>query len=154
MIEFYCSVASRDSGKPTQLAAAGVVIVFNDGHDRIFTREFGWALGASSISLAEIQSAKLALCSVLPQFRGTKSVLYTTNRVTRIILEETTPEANLIIIRELKKWFGFYKDIELAIISSAPKEYITKSEALAEKALKEQIHSDSDTEMSEFDGRY
>lgn len=147
MLELYCAFSSRDNGKPTQLAGAGVVLIYTDQNGRSYKRSFGWSLGSSNSSLAEIQSARLALCSVLPQFRGYKTKIYTTKRITKMLSGESNPKNHQKEIAELKKWYGFYKDIEVIPSSQVLSDYVSEAKELAKKSLDEQQHFDSGTVM-------
>jgi hypothetical protein len=149
MMELYCAFSSRDSGKPTQLAGAGIVLIYTDTNGRSSKRSFGWNLGSSSSGLAEIQSARLALCSVLPQFRGYVTKIYTTKRVIKILKGETDPKNNQREVAELRKWYGFYKEIDAIPLSEVSSEDVSEARELAKKSLDEQQHFDSGTVVLE-----
>ncbi len=115
-INAYCAGASKGSGL-TVLGGAGVVLVFTDDHNRSRQREFHFALGGSDQELAEVQAVRLALAAVSPPYRGAKAVLHVESptlaegltRTLGINLNEPTQEA--------RRWYGYYKDIEVTVHS-------------------------------------
>jgi hypothetical protein len=140
-LDLFCVGVCRDDGEPTQIAGCGIVSKFVDDHDRVQCREFGWALGNSSERLAQLQAARLALCSVLPQFRGYPATLHVSNSIVEKSLDiETDPEEFLYEIVALRTWYGYYKSI--TIIVSPMDERVVE---LANIALDTQQHYDSGT---------
>jgi len=158
-LDLVCAAASRDNGKPTQLAGCGVIVRLTDSHKRVQTREFGWALGGSTANLAEIMAARLALSSVLPQFRGYTARLFISSRYVDDLLKMdgqhfvVSPSKNKQEVEELRRWYGYYKDIavyrynrytdrsDVGVLA----ECIVRAKELANRALESQEHFDSGT---------
>jgi ribonuclease HI len=152
-IDLVCAGACRDNGKPTQIAGCGVIVRFVDEHERVQSRQFGWALGGSTSNLADIMAARLALSSVLPQFRGNHTALHISNMyVFDLLVGEKNPRKNKEEVSELRRWFGYYKDITIILYNKfnaggdvMDTETIARVQELAKRALESQEHYDSGT---------
>lgn len=164
-VDLICAGSCRDNGKPTQIAGCGVIVELIDDHDRRQIREFGWALGSSTSNLADIQAARLALSSVLPQFRGYYTTLHVCSKYVFNLLSRTdsskqapytiTPKKNLHEISELRKWFGYYKSISVirydrsgGNVADGPaptNEIVLRVGNLARNVMESQQHFDSGT---------
>lgn len=147
-IDMYCVGFCRDNGKPTQIASCGIVIIATDGV-ATKSREFGYALGNSTANMAEIQSIRLALASVAPAHRGSRVAVHTTSKYALKMLEQqadgtfaSTPSKNVDIINEMRKWLGYYRDIELVMeIADVPE--LLRAKELARSAVEHQENYDS-----------
>lgn len=140
-IDFFCAAYCHDEGEPTQLSGCGIVLKFADGHDRVSTRELGFALGASDKFLADIQALRLALSSVRPGHRDYECVAYILSDDVVDVLSGKSCE-HPTAASELRKWFGFYSNLRV-ISDDHDHESIKRALVLAEAATKNQEHSDS-----------
>jgi|10_taG_2_1085330.scaffolds.fasta_scaffold00790_10 hypothetical protein len=154
-VDLVCAGACQDDGLPTQIAGCGIIIRLIDDHDRVQSREFGWALGGSTANLADVQAVRLALSSVLPQFRGYPTILYVNSNYVFNLLEKenkhtfkATSKKNKSEIEEMRRWFGYYKSISMVKYNQHADmdvEILTRTIQLAQDALESQQHHDSGT---------
>lgn len=158
-IELVVAGSCLDNGKPTQIAGCGVIVRFIDEHQRLQYREFGWALGGSTANLADLMAARLALSSVLPQFRGNHTALHTSSKyLFEMLIKESkytykvNPRKNKKEVEELRRWFGYYKDISVIMYNRhnlgddvIGTDVISRVQDLAKRALESQEHYDSGT---------
>ena len=139
MIQLYCSTSSKD--KPIQQAAAGIIINMKDEYDRLYTREYGWYLGASTQTLAEIKCTYLALSSITKKLRTTKVEIHTTKQIIKILNGEIETK----YVEESKKLKEVRDTYENLIIKSTDSEQLLLAKELAKKALESQENYDSGT---------
>lgn len=139
MIQLYCSTSSKD--KPIQQAAAGIIINMKDEYDRLYTREYGWYLGASTQTLAEIKCTYLALSSITKKLRATKAEIHTTKQIIKILNGEIETK----YVEESKKLKEVRDTYENLIIKSSDSEQLLLAKELAKKALESQENYDSGT---------
>ena len=139
MIQLYCSTSSKD--KPIQQAAAGIIINMKDEYDRLYTREYGWYLGASTQTLAEIKCTYLALSSITKKLRTTKVEIHTTKQIIKILNGEIETK----YVEESKKLKEVRDTYENLTIKSSDSEQLLLAKELAKKALESQENYDSGT---------
>lgn len=143
--EIYCAGASRDDGLISQMGGCGVVLVAVDNHGRVQSREFSFGLGGSPKLLADIQSVRLALASIIPPMRSNKCLLYLDNPdVASFLTTSTIMLGFREQIGELKRWFSYYKDISVNLLVG-PNQYLNKAKELAQNGLTKQTNTDSRT---------
>lgn len=110
---FYCAAHCIDPDQPSQLSGCGIVIRFVDEDGRCKRRELAFALGGSDLSLAQIQSVRLALSSVRPGHRSYESHAYIDNDFVIDILASSISTKYKTAVSELRKWFGFFSNLRV-----------------------------------------
>ena len=128
--EIYCTTQ-----QVKKKLGAGVIIVLTDKQQHI--RQFGWGLNLTPPGLATIQTARLALCSIIPRFRRVDTILYIND------LNLDAPEWKSEI-ELLKQWMGYYP--KLVIKDLTDPKYSKLVEKLAYTAAKTQKNYDSSTQ--------
>jgi len=144
-VKLIAAGACRDDGEITQVSGCGVVLLFIDEHGREQTREFGWALGGYSANMADVMASRIALSSVLPQFRIGETVLVINSEYVHTFLTEKA-KSDIFEISELLRWFSYYPKITVA---NGSEEEMARAVELAEEALESQENYDSGTSMDE-----
>lgn len=115
-IDAYCAGASKGEGL-SLIGGAGIVLVFTDDHGRSQQREFHYPLGGSDQELSEIQSVRLALAAVSPPYRGAKTTLHVESPALADALTRTLGIHLNEPAKEARRWYGYYKNIELSVHS-------------------------------------
>ena len=85
--DIYRSSICKDNGKPTQLAACGILIVYTD-ETYSKKRGYGYGLGNSTKNLADVQSVRLALASIASKYRHIQTFLHISNPYVTSMLEK------------------------------------------------------------------
>lgn len=148
--DFYCVGLCRDNGKPSQIAGAGIVLVSEDDTGRKRQREFGFPLGGSNSSLAEIQAVRLAMSSIVPNMRHHPTTIHALGTyASRMLATENheylaKPAKNTDEVGELRKWYAFYPKGRVVKGDKAV-EGIVRAKELAKAALESQEEYDSQT---------
>lgn len=140
-IDLYCAGASKGDDL-TILGGAGVVLVFTDAHNRSQQREFQFALGGSGQELAELQAVRLALAAVSPPYRGAKAVLHLESPAVAEALTRTLGIHLDDTAKEARRWYGYYKNIELSVHSD-PQGLLLRAVELAKMGRDTQRDFDS-----------
>ena len=149
-IEIYCASASRDNGKPTQMAGCGIVLVASDDHRQSKRRTMSFALSSSTVNLADIQVIRLALCSILPAYRKSKIILYTTSKYVADLLHydgdvyAMNPTKNTKEVDDMRRLVRSHNDISLILECEECDDYIV-AKRLAKYSLDSQNNTDSGT---------
>ena len=137
-IEMYCAGDCTHEGEPTQKGGCGIILVSTDKYGRTQHREFHYGLGNSNLDLAELQAVRLAMASVSPANRADK-VTVTTNSVLVATILTDDADTDVIkgkqkIIAEVRKWYGFYKNIEI-VVAAGNDRHMDRALELARKGL-------------------
>ncbi len=127
--KIYCAI-KQIKGK----SGAGIVITGIE-----HTREFTWPLRLTPPKLSTIQTARLALCSMLPKFRRHNTIMYIEN----LDLEDNNYAES---IESLKQWMEYYPNLE--IMPPDGSEYFKKAQSLALEAARTQKKYDSGTKQN------
>lgn len=143
--EIYCAGLSRDEGQISQIGGCGIVLLATDGQRRVQCREFAFGLGSSSQMLADVQAARLALASIVPAMRVHRCFLFIDSQDVANFL--TSPATVLGIreqVAELKRWYGYYKDVSVNLLSAIHPRF-ERAKELAKQGLDSQAPYDSGT---------
>lgn len=145
-LDIYCAAETRDHGKLTQLSGAGFVLVMVDKYNRSQTREFYYGLGGSDNELANVQSARLALASVLPSFRMTETEFHVSDKnVANLLQNSSHSDSDSKAIKELRRWFNYYRDIRISTSTPDENVFMERAFALARCGRDTQKEFDSTT---------
>lgn len=147
--DIYCGSICKDNGKPTQLAACGILIVYTDD-TYSKKRSYGYGLGNSTKNLADVQAVRLALASISSKYRHIETHLHTNNPYVISMLEmvdgqySKSAKTNIESIDEMRRWHSYYSCIITEKVDVSDKYYLAAQE-MAENCLKNQDMIDSGT---------
>ena len=128
------------------LSGCGIVLIAKDESGQMRKREFSISLSAACKEAAELQSATVALASILHRYRSHKILLHTASRFVAGVVTRGLQRADCAnIIAEFKKWLGFYSSLTVVLDDGGSPHIITAKE-LARHALKARTNTDSETQ--------
>jgi ribonuclease HI len=149
-IDMFCVGACKNNGKPDQSAGAGIVLVHQDDSGRVRRREFGFPLGSSNAYLAEIQTVRLALSSVLPAMRHVPTEIHLiTQHATKMLHTRdhaytAVPKKHADEVGKLREWYAYYPKTRLTT-EAKNHEDIVRAKELAKTAIETNEEHDSGT---------
>jgi hypothetical protein len=95
--------------------------------------------------LSDVQAVRLALSSIIPAMRGYPTNLFITNQdVANFITSPAIMLGYREQINELKRWYSYYKDIAVNLLTNSHS-YYNRACELARQGLDSQISYDSGT---------